>query len=327
MGFPLVATGVGMLGATAGAKAEQALGGAVGGDGSSGDQTGVAQLVNQMNGILTKSLSGATNTATNYTNQAVNQQNTSLGNSTAALNQALQAATGAANSNVAQGQATGQAIQQPYMQTGYNAMDALNDSLGLSRPTQGSASVANALQQKASATPMISQLQQLGTANPNAPTLDTYLNGISQQQINDYVNQNISQTTKKNSAGGKFNWLNYTGAGADPAQDQVLLNNVFNGSAPGTAGHAGSMNDLTSHILGDPNQVNAIKNALAQPLFNTATQQYDQTQGQQGQLLQQLQQLGYTPQQQGIAAAATNGLFQKATTPTTLANINSQGGQ
>lgn len=276
-----------------------------------GDQSGssTADLVNQMNHILNTSLNKAIGTSTNYTNQAIGQQNTSLSAATNALNTGLSGATQAAQQNVGQGQQLAQAIQSPYTSGGSSALDAYMDSLGLSRPQQGSQSIANALFQSSQAQPLIKQIQQLGAANGNAPSLSQYQQQVSPEQIQQYINSNIKQV-KGPAHGG----LAYQYTGLAP---QGMVNDPWNlqkggGGIFSVAGNSNAASqNLFNLINSNPQAKQQIINQLAQQQYAPAAQQYQQTQQQQLAALQAYQNANINPQQLQTAQAYNQGLFSK----------------
>lgn len=313
---------LGMAGAAVGANiAGQELGNAVGGGNNSQPQYYTPDFVNQMNSILRNYTNQAINTNTNYTNQAINQQNTSLNNSTNALNNALTNATNAAQSSANQGLQTQSSLLTPMLQTQYNALDAYNQSLGLSTPIGGSYNeVINNQTGTQQAQAINNFLQQYGNTAPTNPTApnavgsqQSYTNAVTQQQIQDYINQNI-----------KNNF--YTGVGSnDPNLKSFTPGNGGNNytglySINGTGPNAGpasvtdtNQGNLFSAIQNSPISGD-IQNYLGQQAYRQAQNQYNQQNQQYQNALTNynnyntaLNNLSYNPT--AIQTAAANGLF------------------
>jgi len=197
---------IGMMAASlGGAKLAQW---AQGGSGASGPGTiDVAAGINKMNSLLSQGLDKALNYSQIQTNAAVGQENKALGASTNALNNALTNTTNTVNQQLNSGLQQYIAAQSPYASAGYGALDQYQDSLGLSRPTIGSQGMAQGQQQlnQLMSSPeykaLLDSAQKAGISNPysgvvpNAPTnntgtLQSYLNQVTPQQVQQYLQNN-----------------------------------------------------------------------------------------------------------------------------------------
>lgn len=154
-------------------------------DGSGGQSVGsqIEDQINMMNKKLQQSLNTGLNYSQNYTNQAIGTQQQYLGQSTNALNNALATTTNQTQNSLLQGFNQSQALQSPYALMGYNASDAYMDSLGLARPKNGSANMAQTMNTAASAInpQLIQNLQQAATAAGQDP----YAQGTAPTQFTD----------------------------------------------------------------------------------------------------------------------------------------------
>lgn len=295
---------------------------AAGGFGGGNPTSDIDTLVNEMNSTLNQYLNKGLGAASNYTNQAIGQQNTSLNNATNALQTYLGNATQAYQNGANQGVDQFRALQAPYANAGYNALDAYQDSLGLSRPQMGSAALSSALFNSAKVNPLMQGLLSAAKANnnanaslaPTAPNMQTFLNNatqnVTQQQIQDYINQHtasarlrngqvISPSSQGYSPTEGFAGLSYTGVGAPTSGDNVYLMN----NQPQAYQNLYNNSDISS----------AVKNYLAQqaatPLYNQANTLFQNQNNAYNALNSYLSQSGMTPQQLGVAQAYNQGLF------------------
>lgn len=104
------------------------------------------------------------NTANNYLTSALNQgiaQSEKYNNAAIDASKAYQ---GQSNQAMAQGFDMAQALNAPQRLAGYQALDAYQDSLGLSRPNVGSFQLASALENQARGDQNLPQQQQIATA-------------------------------------------------------------------------------------------------------------------------------------------------------------------
>lgn len=259
-------------------------------------------FITTMNNMLQGALNNAIGTSTNYTNQAIGQQNQSLNTATNALNTGLSGATQSALQQAQNGFNTSQALQAPYAGAGYGALDAYQDSLGLSRPQMGSQALSSALTNTANVQNQLQNLfSQYGTTPPTAPgaapTGPQDLSYYSQQVTPQQVQQYLAQNTKQNWNNGVAS-LQYTGA-----------------NAPNFAGKSGAMGWNPAQ----QSELNSVaQNYLAQQAYNQAQQQYQQQLNQYNNQLntynsynKALSSINYNPQQAQIAAAYNQGLFSK----------------
>jgi hypothetical protein len=289
------------------------LGDTLGGGNNSGPQPpDVQAIVNKSNGILKQALQSALSYSQNYTNQAIGQQNTSLGASTSALNNSLSGATNAAQSSIQNALQQSQAINAPIVQTGYGALDRLQDSLGIARPAMGNAAYAADLQQAGGLQQQIGQLQQAaqkyGVSNPyavpTAPTAPTapQANTVNSQQAQQAIQQFMQS---------------YSQGGSSP-QQAFAARMAPN---PGLANMGGLYQPgLNYQNMNDPNVIAAVQQAMQQRQTQAAQQQYQsQLPAYQSQLAnyngynniyQNLQnQLNTNPQAAQMGIAAQQGLF------------------
>jgi hypothetical protein len=131
---------------------------------------------------------------------------------------------------------TATAALQPYTQEGVQALDKLNSYIGLSAYDPGAAPTA-----------------------PTAPTLASLAAGISQSDINSYIQSN--STANFNSSGQFFGNYAYTGAGADSLYSGLI---DPNSGDTGAGLHATSLANLESNT----DLQNAVRNSLAQDQLN-----------------------------------------------------------
>lgn len=267
------------------------LGNAMGGGDSTQSPYSTPDFVGQMNNLLATAMNNAIGTSTNYTNQATAQQNQSLNASTNALNSSLTNATNSATSSLQNGLNQSMALNSPLAIAGYGALDAYQDSLGLSRPKEGSGTLANQLYSSAQAAPILQQMQQLGQGQqlgsaPTAPTLQSFEQQYTPEQISNYIAQNTSPVFHGGQGFGVFNGV----------QAPLLVDLQSNPTLRA---------DAVSQMA-QP----AYNNALSQyNTQNTAYQTASNNQTQQMQLMNQLQSLGYSPQAQNAAQSYQQGLF------------------
>lgn len=261
-------------------------------------------FINTMNTMLQKAQDNAIAQSTTYTNEGVQQQQQSLQNANNALSSYLAQGIQQSQQASQQGFNLSQALQAPYAQAGYNALDAYQDSLGLSRPQMGSAALSANLTQAANQSQAIQALQQqygttppvLGSA-PVAPDINADLNNVTAQQIQDAISQDII----KNNPNQAVNTYTYKGPGGT-----VQLG--------GNTGPEMSQTYLNSN----PAIYNAQKQSLADQVYQQQLTQYNQQQ-QAYQAQQQLvnnynstlQGINFNPQAASIAAAYNQGLFSK----------------
>lgn len=148
---------------------------------------------------------------------------------------------------------------QPYTQTGVQALDQLNQYMGLS-PYQAQAPTA-----------------------PTAPNVNDYLNQVTSAQVNDYINQNTMMQAVPNREGQDFYFPVYTGGGAYNNIPQTLKNNPSGDTQLGTGqyknlgGIVGASTNVMSpygQFSGNQQVMNLAKQALAQQMVNQAMPNY-----------------------------------------------------
>lgn len=254
--------GLQLAGALAGA-AGGALGNAMSGGG------GKSSLTDQYNAILNKALNNAISMNTNYTNQATGQINQSLGTATNQLNQSEQQALQSLFGLTNQAFNTGQSLLGPYRNSGYNAQDALNASMGLPvSSTPSAVSATNAANQQ-----QYNALLQQTYGNTNAPSAPGAAptlgapnpSSVTEQQIKDYINQNSTE---------------YTGRG--PSKGAL----IYNGGIEFLGNLVKSQGPAIADILAPQNAQAAYQQQLS--AYQDQTNKYNQVQ-------QFLQQTGYDP--------------------------------
>ena len=288
MGFPLAAAGVGIAGSAAGEAAGSALGNALGGGSSSSQAVNsmftTPNFVNTVNNMLTRSLSQAQQQYTTYATQAVNQQNTSLNQATNAIN------TGTTQAGTTLSNAVGQyqSLQEPYASAGYSALDAYQDSLGLSRPTAGSQAVSQALSNNQQYNAMLAQNGGKAPTNPGtaptAPTLAQAQASVTPQAILNYERQNSNFVNGKDY---------YTGTGLNPGQTgpaSYLMNVEANPTVSSAVSSYLANQDLS-------NLQNTYQGQLSQ--YNSQLANYNN-------YANLLGSTGYNPQQAALAAQYNN---------------------
>lgn len=312
-------------------------------------------FVNQMNTMLQSGLNTANSDLLNTTVQGQSELTGQQQASQQALTSANSAANSALQTSANNGLSQYMALNQPYAQAGYQAQDALSDSLGLTRPTAGSGAVASALFNQNQAQQAMAGLGAAPTvmATPTAPTnnvgtLQSYLSGLTPDQINTYFQNNLTASEGSESSNQALNQMYYTGVGGvtsagldanalNSLQAQIPTDSAKAAAsaqaylAPYTANYEGGGNNGNDALITTPNstQSAAISNYLAQQQMSQAQAAYQaqQTTYQQ-QLAQQQQQqqalagynttanntlssIGWTPQQAALAASANSGLFTK----------------
>jgi hypothetical protein len=131
---------------------------------------------------------------------------------------------------------------KPYTQTGIQALDQLNQYMGLNAYDPQTAPTA-----------------------PIKPTLQTLGADLTPDQLKQYVMDNTYQTMLPGkNASGSFAGLRYTGAGADPNNSVLYTSD----KTPGDFG--GFINGLVNNPSSD-----AIRNAIAQNQLPSATKDYN----------------------------------------------------
>lgn len=181
---------------------------------------------------------------------------------------AKDATTSAINSINQQYQAASKTLN-PYTQTGIQALDQLNQYIGLDpyRPA-------------------------VSPTNPVKPTLESELGKIKSRDLLNYIDANSSVTGVGNNIGQNFGHLQYFGPGSeDPSLQQYYAGGWQNTPAgeqmPGygitVAQNLGQTGSNPSYFLGDPNIRNAAKTGLANenleaamPGYNIALDKYNQ---------------------------------------------------
>ena len=255
-----------------GALSGSALAGAVS-PSSGGTGIDVQAGINKMNKLLQQGLNEALNYTQTNTNKATGFEQTALQNATSALNNAMTSGSSQIQGLLNQGTAQYTAAQSPFAQAGYAANDALMDSLGLSRPTVGSAAMAQAQSQLASIQPLLQQLQSsastAGISNPYAvnsaptapiaPQLSSFAGQITPQQIQQYIEGN-SRNGKvfQNGTNNVMGYYTPTGTMAYNAQQ----------NQPGFAAAVSRDNTGTQQ---------AVQNYLAQQAYQNAMGTYNNT--------------------------------------------------
>ena len=304
--------GAGAASSAAGSALGNAANGSGGGSTPYSSATGQIQpmtpaFITTMNNMLQNSMNNAIQYSTGYTNQATQQQTNSLGAATSALNTGLTNANQAATTNATSGFNQAQALQAPYASAGYGALDAYQDSLGLSRAQMGSQALSGMLNTASQAQPLLQQIQNLGQAQTlgtglTDPTLQQYEQQVTPQQIQQYLSQNITSSNQ-----GGHTTYSYGGVG-----------NNTPGIVDTRIGQAGGAGYLTNELSNNSTVAQDIAAQLAQTPYNQALQQYQTqygqqqaTQTQQQQLFNQLQNLGYSPQLMSQAQGYNQGLFTK----------------
>lgn len=221
--------------------------------------------------ILNAALDRAMGQNTAYTNKAITQISGGLADTNAAYKEYLQRAITAAQTNAQTGLARSAQLRAPTINTGYNALDAWQKSLGLATPQGGTANLARNYELTNQLAPMLSGLngkysvEALGAA----PQLSSFASQITPDQLNKYVQENTRYETQKNNKGQEFKHTIYTGAGA-------------------TGGTRG-VNWNAANVLNNPGVVNQIRNQLAQSNFDQASSTYNTNVGNIGKLNQLLQ--------------------------------------
>ena len=273
----------GLLGSAAGyASGFSGVGGLLGlagtlagifGGGSDSGKDPAQQAYQQMAQILNAGLNKALNFNTNYTNQAINQQNTSLQQAINALTgygqQAQQVATNAIN----QGLSQYQQLQKPYANAGYDALDAYKQSLGLATPQGGTRNQVLASQLQ----PLLQSLK--GNYNtPTAPDMTTFANQITQDQIKDYINNNIHNKASYTQDGGITGVTDtYSGVGSSPNSN--VSQGLVGQGAQANLNDPNLRNTLMNSLLNNPSILSQVRNSLAQPAYQAAQGQYNQNMG------------------------------------------------
>lgn len=282
-------------------------------------------FVKNINNILQQARDQAINSSTGYTNQAIQKQSQALNAGNAALQTGLTGATNAATSNVNQGLQTYQNLQRPYASQGYAAMDALSDSLGLSRVGAGSEALVNSLQAAQQYQNLNNLFGGQAPTNPGAapvyngpakPTgVDQYLGSITPQQISRYIEQNsksgqslgLNATNMKDAYGktgnkGDAQTIFRAGKGdGSPVSLAYSMNDLINDQRL----RQYAQRQLAQHEYnGYLNQYNAAQKAYSGNLAN-----YNNQLNTYNQYGNQLQQSGISPQQLAMANAYNKGLF------------------
>lgn len=262
-----------------------------------------------MNALLSGALGQGLSYSEGYNSQAINQQNTSLQAALDELNQAMTTTTNTMN-NAFQ---TSQALQAPYRNAGYQALDQYQDSLHMNRATMGSQALSTALTNQVGAQQQVQGLQAgQNTLNqyyntgafdpsklPNAPTLQDVKGKVQSGDISNYI--------KANTTAGPAAIYNYQGpTGGAVSGGNPYFTGGFSAGDPG--GDASRYGTGIQTILGNQNIQNAVRDQLAQPILDKATQAYQNQQGLQNQFGQFLQNQ-FTPDQQNISLAYNRGLF------------------
>ncbi len=153
-----------LLGAVSGSAAGGALGNMMGGGGSDG--VDIDQVLAQYNQVLDDALGKAIQSVTQGTNQATGQLNQSLGTATNILNNATGQAGQTATDYTNRGFNMGQNLNTPYREAGYNANDALMQSMGLFTPLGGSSKAVRQGQYGQQAQDLLKQYGGKAPTNP-----------------------------------------------------------------------------------------------------------------------------------------------------------------
>lgn len=251
-----------------------------------GDQSGynpgpnIPQIVNTSNNILNGALGNALNYSSNYTTQAVQAQQGYNTQSVNALNQSLQGATQGAQQNINQGLLSSMATNAPVVQTGYNALDSYEDSLGMARPSMGNAAYASDLQSASQLPALNNQLQQAasqyGVSNPYAAqTVPTAPGAAPQVALNTQAaQQSLAQyVAAQQQALGVKGAYGRSGNPNDLSSGNIVLGNVGGAYMPG----------VTTNNMNDPAVIQAVAQFQQQQQQAAAMQQYQQQQQQYGQ--------------------------------------------
>lgn len=163
------------------------------------------KFVEQMNSMLDKALNEAINNSTGYTNQSIDQQNRSWLSAQQELQRSMNAATQVSTQQANQGLRHSQILQAPYRNVGYGAADALAQSLGIPVPEGGSQFqvLKDQLGQFDSREAILERQKKWETEIEKlkkqsiAPDPNFLVPEPTQQQINDYLQQNLN-VYKKN---------------------------------------------------------------------------------------------------------------------------------
>lgn len=220
----------------AGSLAGSGLASIAGGSGGGGQPT----PMDMYNQILNQALQKAIQNSTSYTNQAIGQQSQSLADANKLTTDASKEAQRQLLQTTGQGFNLGQGLLSPYRNAGYAANDAYLQSLGLA-PTGG----ANAANQGALNQSVGLLNQQFGgtaPVNPTAVDPEAIKASITQQQVQDYINQNTKAVNLRNNQvvngapgqNGGFAGVQYTGAFAPNGS---LLAYNANGGLQGILGN------------------------------------------------------------------------------------------
>lgn len=232
-GASMGAAGAEIIGGAAGA----ALGSLVGGGGGGMRLNSPFQVMDDMNNLLNKALQ----TSTQQIQQGGTQAQSALSNAQSQANTAINTGLNNANQQTTNSLNNGlnqyMALNAPAARAGYNALDALNTSLGFasSVPRGGSYNLAQALFAQQNAQNAQNAYQQqyntnaaptapTGTA-PTAPTLDSLKQAVTQQQINDYLQKNTNWVGRKQV---------YQGVGHDINGNLIQLKDIIGNTTNST---------------------------------------------------------------------------------------------
>lgn len=151
---------------------------------------------------------------------------------------------------------------QPYRTEGVQALNQLNQYLGLDPYNPGAAPTA-----------------------PKLPTLDDYMNQVTQSDLNQYIRNNTGLSFSSNSAGQTFARGQYIGGGLDPDQLFTLDASAQGAGHPTpgyysrtTTGAVGGLEPYAaeSQFISDPVVQAAARKAIAQERVNSAMPLYEQ---------------------------------------------------
>lgn len=301
---------VGLLGVAAAHKAGSKLGEWAGGGEEKAQQIqfGNPSFLKEVNGILIDYVGKAINEVNQGTNKGVGSLQEYLGKAEQSLTQNTQKAIDQAAFYGNQGFQQSQALQSPYNMAGLTALDAYMDSMGLSRPQQGSQAVQQGLFNAAQAKPYLEQLQAMGAPTDvgAAPTMGQAA-AVTPEQIEALYQSSLvgNQDPRNRAPGAAVTYFN------NPLGGQIAVSNWHKSGAYNNSAGISQAKAASAQYLQQQAQ------AAAQAEYDKQQQAYQAAiakQQQQAAIMNQIQkQIGLTPQQQQMAGAYNQGMFNKPT--------------
>lgn len=276
-----------MFAELAGALAGSALGGMLGGGGSSKQQLYYTPgFINTMNDMLQKSMNSALNTSERFMNKGVDTLTAARNQNTQTLQDYLKSALSQAQMFGNQGLTGYRTAQSPYATAGYDALDAYKQSLGLSTPMGGSANQVRMQQAAQKLAPLLQSLKgnysapvnpgAAPTLNMAAPNREALIKSLDPNAINNFILNKSNFSSYDLPTGGQIvsdgRFQSY-----DPGTSIRYFDSAKLGIKPSTTNFdILNQSKYMNQVANDPALRAWAQNQLTQGTFDQQNQQYKQ---------------------------------------------------